>query len=257
MFVRSVSRDSKSFEHTRALAQVRYQSEGIGKRLRIFLLEMTRASNSTYFAPIETASSSSVSFHLASNRPRMSQVNACEARYLLSPISYLLHLHCWIQNTSDTARIEVKHLFLEPLPFNARPTSSPRLIFSSLFRNFFLLPRFILQDLRSSRAKRINPDPRITISWLFYNYHHSWTSKENFFSFFKGNDWIESIARFRREINEVSPRRKSGRQRFILMDKGKLILSFIFSNFTERVVISSKGGKEKRRRRRKPLGKQL
>lgn len=77
----------KGFEHARA---VRYQS--IRERLRIFLLEMTRASNSTYFASIETASSSSVSFHLASNRP-VSQVNACEACYLLSPISYLLHLH--------------------------------------------------------------------------------------------------------------------------------------------------------------------
>lgn len=120
MLARSVSRDSK-VSNTRA--RVRYRSEGIGKRLRIFLLEMTRASNSTYFASIETASSSSVSFHLASNRP-VSQVNACEASATLSPISYQLStpLARWIQNTSDTARIEVKHLFLDPLPASTRVT---------------------------------------------------------------------------------------------------------------------------------------
>lgn len=69
-----------------------HRFEGIGKRLRIFLLEMTRVSNSTYFASIETASSPSVSFLLASNRA-VSQVNACKACYLLSPIGYLLRLH--------------------------------------------------------------------------------------------------------------------------------------------------------------------
>lgn len=66
----------------------------------MFLLEAARVGNidSTYFVSIQVTSNESV-LALFAPRPRIapspSQMDACNAafRYLVSPISYLLHLH--------------------------------------------------------------------------------------------------------------------------------------------------------------------